>query len=221
MQYVFVRPIWRKLLAAALLAVPFLEFQYTLHAQVTLAWSRNSDTNIIGYRVYYGRASLLYTNSIDVLNSTNCVVSNLVAGSTYYFAATAYDSYGIESAYSAEVSTTIGSNTAPHISSVTNVAIASGSATPALPFSVWDAQTPAPLLTISGVSDNQSLVKNSSIVLSGTDTNRTVSVTAASGQTGVANITLTVSDGSAIASTAFQVNVRSKPLPPGKLHPKG
>jgi hypothetical protein len=76
-------------------------------ASVTLAWDRNSDPNIAGYRVYYGPTSGAYPSVIDAGNATQQVVNNLQNGITYYFAATAYNTAGVESEFSAEVSHTM------------------------------------------------------------------------------------------------------------------
>ena len=73
-------------------------------AQVTLAWDRNAESDIAGYRVYYGTGSRAYNLFFDVGNATTYSVTGLTDGRTYYFAATAYDSSGLESVYSSEVS---------------------------------------------------------------------------------------------------------------------
>ena len=71
---------------------------------VTLAWNPSvPSTNVAGYFLYYGGATGSYTNQLNIGLGTNAVVSNLVAGTTYYFAATAYTSSGLESDYSDEV----------------------------------------------------------------------------------------------------------------------
>jgi len=70
---------------------------------VTLAWDADSDPNVTGYKIYYGVASRTYTNQINAGNATGATISGLVAGVTYYFAATAYDSFGQESGYSSEI----------------------------------------------------------------------------------------------------------------------
>jgi fibronectin type 3 domain-containing protein len=76
-----------------------------------LVWGSSSSTDTIGYRVYYGTASGSYQQSrgsgIIAGNSTRYAVTGLAGGRTYYFAVTAYDSAGNESAYSAEVSKAI------------------------------------------------------------------------------------------------------------------
>ncbi len=65
-------------------------------------------TNLAGFRVYYGSSPGVYPTVVNVTSpaTTSYVVANLASG-TYYFAATAYDSNGIESAYSAPGSKTI------------------------------------------------------------------------------------------------------------------
>lgn len=70
---------------------------------VTFAWDRNSETNIVDYRIYYGGASRTYTNTVDTGNATSVTISNLAEGVTYYFAATAFDTLGLESDFSDEI----------------------------------------------------------------------------------------------------------------------
>jgi hypothetical protein len=108
-------------------------------------------------------------------------------------------------------------NGPPSISTITNWIVAVDTATPAIPFTISDAETPAASLTVSGSSDNTTLVPNARIVFGGNNGNRTVTVTPAAGQAGVANITITVSDGTDSATTAFQLSVRPRPTAPGGL----
>ncbi|MCI0627103.1 MAG: tandem-95 repeat protein [Acidobacteria bacterium] len=98
-------------------------------------------------------------------------------------------------------------NTAPTISSIPNTTINANSSTPALAFTVGDAQTVAGSLTVSRTSSNTTLVPTSNIVLGGSGANRTVQVTPAANQSGSATITLTVTDGSLTASTSFVLTV--------------
>lgn len=71
---------------------------------VSLAWSPVTNADLTGYNVYYGPASHIYTNMTSVGNVTNATISGLVGGGTYYFAATARSTAGLESGYSAEIS---------------------------------------------------------------------------------------------------------------------
>ena len=77
-------------------------------AEVTLAWDGNSQPGVIvtGYRVYYGTDGDSYPSKGCEVANTTCKVSDLVDGETYYFVATAYNSYG-ESGYSDPVSYTV------------------------------------------------------------------------------------------------------------------
>jgi chitodextrinase len=85
---------------------------YALIANLT--WNRNPESAVIGYRLYEGTISGTYTNSIDVGNATNKSVPGLTAGTTYFFAVAAYDTNGLESPFSKEVSCTVPfSNAAP------------------------------------------------------------------------------------------------------------
>jgi hypothetical protein len=109
-------------------------------------------------------------------------------------------------------------NEPPTISSITKRVIAMDSATAAIPFTIADAETSASSLALSGTSDNATLVRTAGIVFGGAGSTRTVTVTPEAGQTGVANITVTVSDGTDTASSVFQLNVRKRPAAPGSLH---
>ena len=80
----------------------------------TLAWDPSSGTDVItNYNIYYGVASATYTNVVPAGTNTTVSISNLVDGTTYYFAATAVDTFGLESAYSSEASALIPANKPP------------------------------------------------------------------------------------------------------------
>jgi Fibronectin type III domain len=69
-----------------------------------LTWTPPVGT-VTGYRVYYGTSSRSYQQALGsgvYFNSKEAVLTNLTANSTYYFAVTAIDAAGQESAYSAE-----------------------------------------------------------------------------------------------------------------------
>jgi hypothetical protein len=72
--------------------------------QVTLGWNASSDPTVAGYYLYYGTASGVYTNKIDVGTNTMFTVSNLISGSTNYFTSTSYNSARVESSYVPAVS---------------------------------------------------------------------------------------------------------------------
>jgi hypothetical protein len=98
-------------------------------------------------------------------------------------------------------------NTAPTISSIADQTTTQNTATAAIPFTVGDSQTAVGSLTVSAASSNPTLVPAANIVLGGSGANRTVTVTPALNQTGTANVTVTVSDGSLTDTDTFVVTV--------------
>ena len=85
----------------------FMQLSALAVQSVNLTWDPSTSTNIMGYNIYYGTASGAYTKSVSVGNVTNAVISGLVDGTTYYFAATAYDNTGSESDFSNETTRAI------------------------------------------------------------------------------------------------------------------
>ncbi len=79
-------------------------------AEITLAWDQNPESDVIGYKVYYGQSSGSYSTTVDVGNYTSCVISGLDIDETYYSVVTAYDTSEDESAYSDEITYTVPAN---------------------------------------------------------------------------------------------------------------
>ena len=71
---------------------------------LTFAWSASSSSEVVGYNLYYGTISGIYTNKIPVGNLTTTTISGLSGGVSYYFATTAFSADGQESDFSNEVS---------------------------------------------------------------------------------------------------------------------
>jgi predicted phage tail protein len=92
------------LAALFLFLLPILASHAAHAAQVTLVWDASTDTAVVGYKIYYGTTEKSYPNTMDVGNTTTWTVNSLADGTTYYFAAKAYDSQGNESDFSNEVS---------------------------------------------------------------------------------------------------------------------
>jgi len=71
---------------------------------VTLAWNSSPSPDVIGYHLYYGTASGIYTHDIILGNVTNVTVPGLSRGIIYYFAMAAIGPDGQESVLSNETS---------------------------------------------------------------------------------------------------------------------
>lgn len=72
----------------------------------TLSWNPNAESDVAGYRIYYGTAPGTYEQSKGQgvpASEPSYTVTGLVSGARYYFAVTAFDSAGNESDYSPEV----------------------------------------------------------------------------------------------------------------------
>jgi hypothetical protein len=89
---------------AILLIFPYQEGHC---AQIALTWDPNSESDLAGYDIYYGTSSGNYQWTIDVGNITSYTLTGLNRGTTYYFAATAYNTQGLQSGFSNEVVYTV------------------------------------------------------------------------------------------------------------------
>lgn len=98
-------------------------FQATISAaeSVTLTWNPSTDLSVVGYKIYYGAASHSYSSVVTVANTNSVTIPGLIVGEAYYFAATAYNSAGVESDLSNEASYTV-----PTSAAMLTSAIASG-----------------------------------------------------------------------------------------------
>ena len=79
--------------------------------EAVLSWqapTKNTDgttlTNLAGYKVYYGTSSKNYTQTVPVSGATTTQRTITLAPGTWYFAVSAVDTLGRESAKSGEVS---------------------------------------------------------------------------------------------------------------------
>jgi fibronectin type 3 domain-containing protein len=68
---------------------------------ISLAWDASASMNIAGYRIYYGPTSGDYTNTVNAGNVTNFTLT--IPKGVVYIAATAYDTNGVESDFSNEI----------------------------------------------------------------------------------------------------------------------
>ena len=118
-------------------------------AGVQLAWDPSPESNIAGYRLSYGTASRQYTTTIDVGNVTTFDFFEPNPSVKYFLAIRAYDTDGLVSSYSNEISTApatpslrvtgiSSSHTSPQVTgtNITFSAIATGGTAP-VQFKWW------------------------------------------------------------------------------------
>ena len=103
--------------------------------------------------------------------------------------------------------------TPPTISAIADQTTLQDTPTPAIPFTIGDAETDASNLTVYATSANPALVPTNNIVFGGSDTNRTITLTPVSGATGNVAITVFVTDGSLTTNVTFQLAVTDTLIP--------
>jgi len=137
LKHISLKPLYRSVscllfLVVFQITILFLTAQTGYPAQVIIDWDPNSEATLSGYNIYYGTQSRSYTFSRDVGNQTSYIITGLAAGTTYFFAATAYDKDGNESDYCEEaIYTTPNSDTTT--TAITATTTIPGTATTTLP----------------------------------------------------------------------------------------
>lgn len=104
---------------------------------VILAWDRNPEPDVIGYRVYFGTTTGVYPGLLDVGNATEAVLDSLAGETTYYVVVTAYNTAGLESEFSEEITFATDPDP-PGIPAATLVFLEAESGTATLPLSRED-----------------------------------------------------------------------------------
>jgi hypothetical protein len=219
-------------------AVTLLQFSAIASQSVTLTWSPSADTNVAGYKLYYGVSSQTYTNSIEVGNVTNTIITGLADDTTYFFAATTYDSTGAESDFSNEASYQTGgtnvnvvstnststTNTAsgsipsqpPTLNALGNLKINENAGTKAVSLSGISLGT-GNQLTLTAVSSNPALIPNPVVNYTSPNATGTLNFAPVAKANGTATITVTVNNGQAqsnIVVKTFTVTVTAVNQPP-------
>jgi len=130
-------------------------------AQASLSWAAPTThtdgtpvTGLAGYKLHIGSASRIYDQKVDVGKATSYTLSDLTDGGTYYFAVTAYNSSGVESAYSNEANKTFAPLPATHL--ITATAGSGGSITALATSKINVASSGSTTITSVTVSDGAS-----------------------------------------------------------------
>ena len=101
------------------LLIPCFAFGWILE----VTWNANTDSDLAGYKIYYGTSSGVYSTTIDVKNVTIYDITNIPDNRTYYIALTAYDTSGNESIKSNEVNIAVPDITDPNLPIVITIKI--------------------------------------------------------------------------------------------------
>jgi len=94
--------------------------------QVSLGWDTTQSSDAAGYSVHYGTASGIYTSEVDAGTNDMAVISGLIGGITYYFVVLSYDTNGVESVPSNEISYTAPTGVPPTLAPVADQTINMG-----------------------------------------------------------------------------------------------
>jgi hypothetical protein len=92
-------------------ALPSVAPASTVPGSVPIAWDRNPESNVTGYKVYWGRTSRIYEQVLNAGSNPQAVLPDLTPGQSYYCAVTAYNDQGQESSYSSEITVIYGTVT--------------------------------------------------------------------------------------------------------------
>lgn len=172
----------------------------------TLRWVDNS-TEETGFRIERaGSDGVFAAVGTAAADATSYADATAQAGVAYQYRVAAFSVSGL-SAYSNVVRPPV----APTISAIPNQSTTPGTPVGPISFSVSDADTPATNLIVGAASSNEALIPNTGIALGNMGATRTVTVCPSAGQTGLVNITVTVSDGTLTRNAVFAVNVTSAP----------
>ncbi|OUS70620.1 hypothetical protein B1748_28145 [Paenibacillus sp. MY03] len=109
---------------------------------------------------------------------------------------------------------TVVEKTAPTISTIEDQSINISDPSEVIDFTVGDEYFSADLITVTATSSNQELIADSSIVIGGTDENRTISFTPVAGASGTADITIEATDPSGKKSVQIFTVTVSDLVPP-------
>ena len=108
--------------------------------------------------------------------------------------------------------------TGPVIAADASLVIAQDTAS-IFPLTLTDADTALGALTVAAASNNQALITDASLLASGSDGNRTLEIQPVAGQAGVADLTISVSDGTSTTDHVLHLAVKNRSLLQIATHP--
>lgn len=185
----------------------------TSAVEVAVAWNPPVDaSDVTGFRVRYGTSSGQYTAVTNVGLRTSAVFTELNGGLTYYFAASSVDAEGNESVASNEVSVDI-PGPPPQPTGAENVSFAQNTTSPAYPFRLLGLNGSTNWVLL-GESSDHDLLSPAGINITGTGSNRFVTLTPQPNRTGTGIVTLVATDFVITNKTSFFAEVTPPNLAP-------
>lgn len=185
-------------------------------ASALLEWDGVTTDALATWVVYYGVAPRNYTNSFPAGLTNRAVVTTLTEGVTYYFAATARSSDGLESEFSNEVSYTPAvSSKPPTINPPADISIQENSGLQTFILSGITSGSQDPALSITATSSNPQLIPAPAAIYGNSGSTAAIQFKPAPFAFGSAQITVTLRNAANATSTvAFTVQVTPVNQPP-------
>jgi hypothetical protein len=184
---------------------------------VSLTWNPSTDTNAVGYKIYFGGASGVYTNSFGIGTATNVMVYGLTPGATYYFCATTVTASGTESPFSNEATYVIPLNSTnspggsqpgnqpPTLDPLGNLTIYQNAGLQTVNLlGISAGSSGSSNVTVSAIaSDGGAIISSPTVNYTSSSSSGTLTF-APTGATGTATVTVTVNNGGASNSIVTQ-----------------
>jgi hypothetical protein len=174
----------------------------------------------MGYKIYYGVATGTYTNSVDAGSTNSATVASLPTGSTYYFAATAYNSLGVESTYSTEASFALTlPSLPPTLNSISNVVVNENAGPQTINLSgisTGSTNQTGPL-TVTAFSSDPTIVSNPTVNYTSPNSTGSLTFAPLTNAFGQVTMTVMVDNGNTVSNTiirSFTVTVNPINNPP-------
>jgi len=162
---------------------------------VTLAWNPDANPLVAGYNVYFWMNGGVSTNKVSVGNATMVTINNLVAGSTYLFAATTYDALGLESPFSSQISYTV--PLPPTLNALYNLTVLENAGPQVVNLSgiTTGATSQNQPMTVWASSSNPNVIPDPTVNYTSPNAAGSLSFAPATFATGTATITVNVNEG--------------------------
>ncbi|HRE83657.1 MAG TPA: hypothetical protein PLN52_21615 [Opitutaceae bacterium] len=179
-------------------------------ADITLEWIDNS-VNEYGFLIERQEGEGAFVELARLYPNTERFVDRTaIPGRSYVYRVAAYNYVGVsEYVLSETIILPVPVNLPPSMSAIADQVLLVGGSTPLLPLVVGDVESGPDALVLSVASSDPILLPVSDISISGNGASRTVSIIPSTRSSGVAVVTLTLTDGETQVSDSFAVSLIS------------